>query len=59
MPVFIFADLAGFTALTDPVCRMRLRPGEAAGTLRHTGKAYSFCSLDCARRFAEQPEAYA
>ena len=50
---------AGDTLATDPVCRMRLRAGEAAGMLRHAGKAYSFCSLDCARRFADQPEAYA
>ena len=41
---------AGDTLATDPVCRMRLRAGEAAGMLRHAGKAYSFCSLDCARR---------
>lgn len=50
---------AGDVLVTDPVCRMRLHAGEAAGTLRHAARAYSFCSLDCAHKFAERPEAYA
>jgi adenylate cyclase len=43
----------------DPVCRMAVVPDHAAGTLTHEGVSYCFCSLDCARRFAERPEAYA
>ena len=43
----------------DPVCRMAVDPDHAAGTLEHQGVKYCFCSLDCARRFAERPEQYA
>jgi adenylate cyclase len=45
---------AGFPI--DPVCRMAVDPERAAGTLRHEDTEYTFCSLDCARRFAEAPE---
>lgn len=44
---------------TDPVCRMRLAPDEAAGTLTFGGRTYVFCSLECIRLFAENPETYA
>ncbi|MGH2987503.1 MAG: adenylate/guanylate cyclase domain-containing protein [Solirubrobacterales bacterium] len=43
----------------DPVCRMAVDPAHAAGTLVHGGVEYCFCSLDCARQFAEVPERYA
>jgi adenylate cyclase len=43
----------------DPVCRMAVDPEHAAGNLLHDGVEYSFCSLDCARKFAEAPERYA
>lgn len=39
----------------DPVCRMAVDPDHAAGTLSHEGIVYFFCSLDCARAFAEDP----
>ena len=42
----------------DPVCRMSLNPDVAAGRLRHQGKDYWFCSLDCAASFAANPDAY-
>jgi adenylate cyclase len=42
----------------DPVCRMAVEPGHAAGTLAHGEIDYHFCSLDCARQFAEAPERY-
>jgi adenylate cyclase len=42
----------------DPVCRMAVDPDHAAGTLVHAGVKHCFCSLDCARRFAEHPERY-
>lgn len=50
-------DLEGLPI--DPVCRMAVEPGHAAGTLTHDGISYCFCSLDCARRFAEAPGRYA
>ena len=43
----------------DPVCRMAVDPENAAGALRHEGIDYHFCSLECARQFAEAPERYA
>jgi YHS domain-containing protein len=42
----------------DPVCRMAVDPNDAAGTLRHDGVRYYFCSLACARMFAEHPDRY-
>ena len=30
----------------DPVCRMAVEPGHAAGNLHHKGVEYWFCSLD-------------
>jgi adenylate cyclase len=43
----------------DPVCRMAVDPNRAAGTLVHNVTEYTFCSLDCAQRFAAAPERYA
>jgi class 3 adenylate cyclase/YHS domain-containing protein len=43
----------------DPVCRMAVDPEHAAGSLVHEGVVYRFCSLECARRFAEAPDRYA
>jgi adenylate cyclase len=42
----------------DPVCRMAVHPEHSAGTLTHDGIEYHFCSLTCARAFAEAPERY-
>lgn len=42
----------------DPVCRMAVDPENAAGTLRHDGVEYCFCSLECAQTFAQHPERY-
>jgi class 3 adenylate cyclase len=42
----------------DPVCRMAVDPDHAAGQLRHEGKLFFFCSLDCARQFAADPDRY-
>ena len=41
----------------DPICRMAVEPAHAAGSLSYEGVEYWFCSLDCARRFAEAPRA--
>ena len=43
----------------DPVCRMAVDPDHSAGTLRHDGAEYFFCSLACASAFANDPDRYA
>ena len=43
----------------DPVCRMLVAEGREAGSLRHGGTLYRFCSLECAGRFLGDPDAYA
>ncbi len=43
----------------DPVCRMRVTVDEAPARLPFAGRAYYFCSLECARLFAERPGDYA
>ena len=45
-------------AAIDPVCRMNVLPGVAPAQLPFGGVTYYFCSFDCARLFAERPEAY-
>jgi adenylate cyclase len=62
-PVMLFAahsagERSARGLAIDPVCRMAVDPEHAAGSLRHQGVEYHFCSLDCARRFAEAPERY-
>lgn len=62
-PVLLFGALRRGLISTrglpiDPVCRMAVEPGSAAGSLRHRGTEYFFCSLECAGRFAAQPERY-
>jgi adenylate cyclase len=42
----------------DPVCRMAVDPDHSAGRLSHDGTEYHFCSLECAARFARDPENY-
>jgi adenylate cyclase len=42
----------------DPVCRMLVDEQHEAGSLRHGGVVYRFCSLECAGRFSRDPEAY-
>ena len=43
---------------TDPVCGMTVNPTEAAGTHRHAGRTYFFCSRDCLDRFRADPHAF-
>lgn len=43
----------------DPVCGMRIKPADAAGTSEHAGKTVHFCSAGCKRRFDANPAAYA
>ncbi|MGI9020897.1 MAG: adenylate/guanylate cyclase domain-containing protein [Solirubrobacterales bacterium] len=64
-PVLLFRALAvaGRHELEDlpidPVCRMAVDPARQAGLLIHDGVEYRFCSLDCAQRFAAEPERFA
>jgi adenylate cyclase len=43
----------------DPVCHMIVAEGREAGSFRHRGTLYRFCSLECGRRFLRDPDAYA
>lgn len=43
----------------DPVCRMTIIDGRAAGSLDYEGQTFHFCSLACAETFAADPEAFA
>ena len=42
----------------DPVCRMRVEPELAAGSLSHDGQRFWFCSLSCVAAFAADPGRY-
>jgi adenylate cyclase len=61
-PVAIFRAQAETGAaepgVIDPVCRMAVDPDRSAGTLRHEGADYCFCSLECAEAFAAEPERF-
>jgi len=45
-------------SVIDPVCRMRTDTRTAAGRLRYDDRDWWFCSLECARRFGENPAAF-
>lgn len=45
-------------AVMDPVCRMRCDTRTAAGSLKHDGRQWWFCSLGCASLFIADPAAY-
>jgi adenylate cyclase len=61
-PLLVFAAVrnggGADEARLDPVCRMNVSPGREAGELAHRGRTYVFCSLECAGRFAANPDAY-
>ena len=42
----------------DPVCRMRVEPELAAGSLCHEGQRFWFCSIACVAAFAADPGRY-
>jgi len=42
----------------DPVCRMAVETGQAAGSLIHEGREYHFCSMECVQAFAAAPDDY-
>lgn len=43
----------------DPVCGMRIKKEEAAGSSDYNGTVYYFCSPGCKKSFDENPEKYA
>lgn len=47
-------DLAAESNVIDPVCRMRVEPGEAVAHLALEGVTYWFCSRECLRLFVAQ-----
>jgi len=61
-PVRIFEVIAGpgcgETTVVDPVCRMHVVPETAPGRFSFSGTIYYFCSIGCARAFAERPHLY-
>jgi class 3 adenylate cyclase len=61
-PVPLFAavrdERSTETRHVDPVCRMLIAEGREAGSFRHAETLYRFCSLECARRFLDDPDAY-
>jgi P-type Cu+ transporter len=42
----------------DPVCGMEVDPADAAGSVKHEGHDYFFCSEHCVEVFKEDPERY-
>jgi class 3 adenylate cyclase len=62
-PITLLRAVATGTATApvdlDPVCRMVVDPGRAAGLLEYGGRTYRFCSLACAASFASEPDRYA
>jgi len=45
--------------VTDVICGMPVRPGEAAATSEFSGETYYFCSTVCKARFDAAPHIYA
>ena len=42
----------------DPVCKMKVDEGKAAGKSEYRGVMYYFCAPLCKRKFDEQPDKY-
>jgi adenylate cyclase len=63
-PVLVFhavpigGDVDADALPIDPVCRMAVDPEDAAGTLRHGGAVFQFCSMKCIQAFAAAPGRY-
>ena len=58
LPMMMPAQPAPETGEIDPVCGMTVQPATAAGSHRHQGKNYYFCSQSCLKRFQAEPERY-
>lgn len=52
-------DTHASSHIVDPVCRMRIEPALAVGSLRHDGLEWWFCSMECAKAFASAPDNFA
>ena len=60
-PVGLFEIRLGASAppgAIDPVCRMRVEPELAAGSVCHEGQRFWFCSMPCVAAFAADPGRY-
>ena len=60
-PVELFEIRVGASerpSAIDPVCRMRVEPQFAAGSLSHGGRRFWFCSMPCAAAFTADPSRY-
>ncbi len=60
-PVDVYEVLAGKDMRNnplDPVCRMQVKSDDAPAKLPFDGKTYFFCSFECAKAFAENPDRY-
>lgn len=44
-------------ALVDPVCGMKIEPGEGYGKY-HAGRLYRFCTRSCLDKFESDPDRY-
>ncbi len=42
----------------DPVCGMKITPGQIEAQSMYRGKRYDFCSEECRRLFEANPEEY-
>lgn len=62
-PIELFAieqvDHHGTTQVLDPVCRMYVDAEDSPGRFPWDGRNWSFCSLECASKFANDPARYA
>lgn len=47
------------TKVIDPICGMKIDPGDAAATRDHDGTTIYFCSQHCATEFDRDPHRYA
>ena len=46
------------TVAIDPVCGMSANPASCAGTVKHAGVDYYFCSKHCVEKFRANPESF-
>jgi len=43
---------------TDPVCKMKVEPNQAAAQVDYVGQVYYFCSVTCHKKFIADPQKY-
>jgi YHS domain-containing protein len=44
--------------VTDPVCKMQIEEGKAAGKSEYNGRTYYFCAQSCKTKFDANPQQY-